>query len=96
MIIIDQQRKMAINSMNDTTLNLLSIRKLIIEFIAILLVIDVNNIGLVVGHSEHHQHQPHHNNRICDHKHPKAHDVSFILIEKNHNYQFQTFFFLFA
>lgn len=77
-IIIDQQQKMAINSMNSSaTLNLLSIGKLIIiEFIAILLVIDVNNIGLVVGHSEHHQLEQHHNNRICEHKHPKAHDVS--------------------
>lgn len=68
---------MALNSMNnDASLNLLSIRKLIIEFIAILLVINVNNIGLVIGHSEHHQ--QHHNNRICEHRHPKAHDVSFI------------------
>lgn len=68
---------MAMNSMNNATLNLLSIRKLIIEFIAILLVINVNNIELVIGHSEHHQYQQHHNNRICEHKHPKAHDVSF-------------------
>lgn len=77
MIIIGQQRKMAMNSMNNNaTLNLLSIRKLIIEFIAILLVINVNNIGLVVGHSEYHQQQQHHSNHICEHKHPKAHDVS--------------------
>lgn len=79
-IIIDQQRKMAMNSMNNATLNLLSIKKKIIEFIAILLVINVNNIGLVVGHSEPQQHQQHHNNHICEHRHPKAHEVSFFLI----------------
>lgn len=77
-MIIDQQRKMAMNSMNNATLNLLSIKKIIIEFVAILLVINMNYIGLVVGHSE--PQQQHHNNHICEHKHPKANDVSFFSI----------------
>lgn len=67
-------RKMAMNSMNAQFNHFVPIKKSIIEFIVILLIINVNSISLLAGHPNTDPQQNHH---ICDHKHPKAHDVSF-------------------
>lgn len=63
--------KMAINSIEIALIKRWTNFKLFTELIVILLIID-----LVAGqHTEQQQHH-HHNNHICNHQHPKAHDVS--------------------
>lgn len=52
--------------------------KLFADLIVILLIIDSSG---VVGHSTNiEQHHHYHNNNVCNHQHPKAHEVSCLIL----------------
>lgn len=70
MMMMMLKSKMAINSIEIVLIKRWSNFKLFTELIVVLLIID-----LVAGHTEQQQHH-HHNNHVCNHQHPKAHDVS--------------------
>lgn len=51
--------------------------KLFADLIVILLIID---LSVVVGHSNNEHHHHHHNNHVCNHQHPKSHEVSCLIL----------------